>query len=256
MTSTLEPIMGSLIEDAPTKEFQDHTRAMMGRGYVTIVSIYPGLLEYRSRHYGLPVYTLKPPPRGGYSGLRVYDTEEWMNRPDPTDGKPTWLPGPIPARVVANALVQIWARSSLGNKSGFAPGVGIIEGDEPTTTELKALRDMQNKLFNWYILDANGKHLKGEATEINEIHRMAAKEMLDKGAEKLPWYPTVAFTEVKDCIACGKQIETRALVCPECKTDLPARYLQYNLDTAADPMVAAFIAKMNFGKGHSKGKDN
>lgn len=238
-----------IIEHAPTRRVDIVPTVMPGVGHVTMVSIYPGVLYRRIRHNGMTDYRIPASPRGSYSALVVYDTQEWINRPDPSDGKPSWLPAPIPAGVVADSLLRIWARNTLGNKSGYAPGVMIVKGDEPEPHELKSLRTMQDNLFNWYILDANGKHIRGESTEINEIHRMAASEMLAKGAEKLPWFPQMTFTEVKDCLACGKQIETRALVCSECKTNLIDWYVKYGLDVNADPAVRDFVSKMNTKTG-------
>lgn len=242
------PLM-PIIEHAPTRRLEVLPTVVPGVGHVTMVSIYPGVLFRRIRHNGMTDYRISAAPRGSYSALVVYDTQEWLNRVDPSDGKPNWIPAPIPASVVADSLLTIWARNTLGNKSGFAPGVGVIRGDTPTNEELKSLRTMQDNLFNWYILDANGKHLKGEATEINEVHRMAALEMLSHGAEKLPWYPKMIFTEVKVCLACGKQIETRALVCSECKTNLIDWYIKYGLDVNTDPAVRDFVAKMNTKTG-------
>jgi len=215
------------------------------RGYLSIVSIYPDNLQKRVRHNGITLYQLPASPRGAYSLLRVYDTVEWINRPDPMDGKPHFMPMPIPAIVVADDLVATWAGDTLGKRSGFSPGIAVIAGDEPTNNELSDLRVRQNALFDWYIKDAHGKHTRGQTTEITDIHRLAAKQMLDKGAERLPWYPTVIFAAVKDCIACGEQINAKSKVCDKCNTNLVDWYLKYNLDPSHDKVIADFMAAMN-----------
>lgn len=214
------------------------------RGYRSICSIYPAPFRKQVRHNGITVYKMPAAPRGSYATLRVYDTQEWCSRPDPTDGKQHWLPMPIPAQVVADDLVNTWAGDTLGKRSGYSPGVMIIKGDKPDAEELAALRGQQSALFNWYITDAMGKHLRGQGNEITDVHRLAAKEMLDKGAERLPWYPTVDFADVKLCLACAKQIDARALRCDHCHTILPDWYAQYGLDTADDPIVAEFMARI------------
>ncbi len=214
----------------------------------SIVSIYPGNLYKRVRHNGITIYQLPAAPRGSYSLLRVYDTQEWCSRPDPTDGKQHWMPMPISAKVVADDLVCTWANDTLGKRSGFAPGIALIEGSEPTDDELAALRASQSALFDWYIKDAHGKHTRGQTTEITDIHRLAAREMLDKGAERLAWFPTTIFAAVKECIACGQQIDAKSKVCDKCNTNLIDWYKKYNLSTDDDPVIAAFMTRLNSGR--------
>ncbi len=213
------------------------------RGHRSICSIYPAPFRKQVRHNGITVYSMPGAPRGSYSTLRVYDTQEWCSRPDPTDGRQHWLPMPIPAQIVAEDLVNSWAGDTLGKRSGYSPGVMIIAGDKPTPEELAMLRKQQSALFHWYITDAMGKYLRGQANEITDVHRLAAKEMLDKGADRLPWYPTMDFADVKSCIVCAKQIESKALKCGFCSTNLVDWYLQYGLDVEEDPAVAAFLVR-------------
>lgn len=238
---------------APTKPVEVlPALQQVSRGYVTICSIYPTALHKRVRHNGATNYRIEAAPRGSYATLAVYDTQEVIARIDPTDGTKAYLPMPIPARVVAEDLVHSWADDTLGKRSGYSPGIAIIKGDEPTAEELQSLRDGQTALFQWYVMDANGKHIKGEGKEITDIHRLAAKELLDKGAERLPWFPKVDFALVKDCLACGKQIEARAKVCPDCGTNLVDWYIKYNLDPKDDPAISEFMAKMGKPKAESK----
>lgn len=262
MSTTLSPLAGRSVEPivtfAPTKPLDVQPGLIALRGHVCLVSIYPAPLHRRIRHNGLTDYHMEAAPRGSYSKLVVYDTQEWMNRVSESTGKPEWIPAPIPAIEVAKSLVQAWARNTLGNKSGFAPGVGIIAGDEPTPEELGSLRSTQTNLFQWYILDGSSKHHAGQHTEITDIHRLAARELLDRGAERLPWFPKIDFAEVKDCLACGKQIEARAKVCPDCSTNLVDWYIKYSLDPDTyplpngDPIIAAFIRQISPAKQEVK----
>ena len=228
------------------------SRQSIGQGHRTIISVYPGLMYARMTHAGITDYRLKPAERGSYSGLVVYDTYQWISQPNQTDGKPMWMQAPIPAQIVAEALVKQWARSLLGNKSGHRPGIDIVSGDDPTPSELDHLRNTQTSLFRWYIQDANGKHLRGEHTEINELHRTGAFNLLESGAEKLPWYPKLTFTEVKPCLACGKNIESRALVCPECRTNLVEWYVNWGLDPSGDSAVKSFLEKVDMAKAQKQ----
>lgn len=243
-SSTIEMVNEPVVSHASTRPLDvlPEIRQVARNGF-TICSIYPAPLSKRVRHNGITVYDMKAAPRGSYSTLTVYDTQEWCSRPDPTNGSQHWMPMPIPALVVAQDLVATWAGDTLGKKSGFAPGIGLIAGTKPTPQELAALRSQQSSLFNWYITDAMGKHLRGQGNEITDVHRLAAKEMLDKGAERLPWYPPMDFAAVKNCIACGKQINENALRCDHCTTILPDWYEKYQMDTTGDSAVADFMAR-------------
>ncbi len=252
-TGLLDPADTSFIDSrithAPTRPVDVTPQARQTwRGHVSIVSIYPGNLHKRVRHNGITIYQLPAAPRGSYSLLRVYDTQEWLSRPDPANGKLSWMPMPISAQVVADDLVATWANDTLGKRSGFSPGIGIIAGDDPTDKELADLRFSQSALFDWYIKDAHGKHTRGQTTEITDVHRLAAREMLDKGAERLAWFPTTIFAAVKECIACGQQIDAKSKVCDKCGTNLIDWYKKYNLSTDDDPVIAAFVNKINGAK--------
>ena len=238
-------IPSPVITHAPTRplDVQPNLQQVQ-RNHVTICSIYPQSLSKRVNHNGVTVYSIAGAPRGSYALLHVYDTQQWVRRPHQTDNVWEMLPLPLPARIVADDLVNSWASDTLGARSGFRPGIAVIAGDEPTSQELAALRSTQSALFNWYITDAMGKHIKGEGKEITDIHRLAAKEMLDKGAERLPWFPVVDFEAVKNCPACGKQINQNALRCDHCTTMLPTFYMEFGIVPEGDPVVADFIARI------------
>ncbi len=234
-----------VISHAPTRpvETVPHLR-QVSRGHVNIVSIYPARCTKTIRHNGSTTYTIEAAPRGSYSMLTVYDTQEWCKQVDAIDGKETLTPMPIPAEIVATDLVRTWAGDTLGKRSGYEPGIAIIPGDAPTEAELLKLREQQSALFNWYITTAMGLHIKGQGTEITDIHRLAAREMLDKGAEKLPWFPTVHFTEVKNCVACNRQIESRAIRCEHCTTILPQFCIDMGIEPVGDPIVTQHMDRI------------
>jgi hypothetical protein len=242
-------VLGPVITHAPTRpvEVQPHLQQVT-RGHCTIVSIWPAPLRTKRNHNGITWYPMPAAPRGSYASLTVYDTQQWINRPREDRMQGELEAKPIPARVVAECLVATWSGDTLGARSGFKPGIGIIAGDEPTAEELAALRSGQSSLFNWLITDAMGKHMSGEGVLISDMHRMAAKEMLDKGAERLPWYPTTDFAAVKNCIACGKQINENAIRCEHCTTMLPDFYLQYGIDPVGDSAVRSFIERIQAAK--------
>ena len=250
-TAVVEPI----VTHAPTRpvEVQPHLQ-QVSRGHVSIISIWPAKLMATRRHNGITQYEMAAAPRGSYSKLVVYDTQAWQINVDESASMSnrktvqTLAPMPIPAIVVAQDLVNWWAGDTLGARSGFRPGIGMIAGEDPTPEELKSLRDTQNALFNWFITDAMGKHLQGLGIEISDTHRLAAKEMLDKGAERLPWYPVVDFAAVKDCPACGKQINQNALRCEHCTTMLPQFYMDFGITPENDTAVADFIARIKVSK--------
>ncbi len=243
VTAAPEPIRSY----APTKpvEVQPNLR-QVSRGYVTICSIYPAALTKRVNHNGVTYYKMQAAPRGSYCTLQVYDTQQWIKRPDPNTDSNNWEfhPMPIPAQIVGEDLVNTWGGDTLGARSGFKPGIALIAGDDPTPEELASMRKAQNALFNWFINDAQGLHVKGQTNEITDIHRLSAREMLDKGAERLPWIAPIDFAAVKGCPACGKQILDTALRCEHCTTMLPQFYMDFGIVPDNDAAVAAFIEKI------------
>ncbi len=238
-------IPAPIVTFAPTRPLDIQ---QISHGHVTICSIYPQALHKRIGHNGMTDYRIAAAPRGSYSLLRVFDTQQRIKRVSETNNKEEYQAMPIPARIVAENLVHDWADDTLGARSGYRPGIAIIAGDEPTEGELSSMRSTQSALFNWYINDAQGKHVKGQTNEITDIHRLAAREMLDKGADRLPWIAPVDFEAVKSCMACTKQIPSGARVCPECKENLVDWYLKYNLPLDEDPAVKEFVEKHNLRK--------
>ncbi len=227
------------------------------RSYVAICSIWPEELRMRMRNFHQKQFVMPAAPRGSYSLLYIHDDGEYSNRPRPDSPEDDWIFLPKPAHVIATALVELWAKNMLGKPSGFYPGIGAVLGADLDYLDshsdlppafLANLRSGQSALFDWYITDGNGKHIRGDHTEITDIHRMAAREMLDKGAARLPWYHTTEFAAVKTCDACGDQINASAKVCPSCKENLIDWYLKYDLDASGDPVIASAIARIKLSR--------
>lgn len=245
-TVTIAPI----VTYAPTRPVEIVPQVQqVSRGHISIISIWPAPLKARRRHNGITYYDLAAAPRGSYAKLVVYDTQEWINIPNENKSQGEVQPRAIPAFVVANDLVLTWAGDTLGARSGHKPGIGMIAGDDPTPAELQNLRSVQEALFNYYISDANSKHISGEGVNISDTHRLAAKYMLDRGAEKLPWFPTIRFAAVKKCPACAEQIEAEATRCKVCTTILAQYYVDVlGFDPTDDPIVLALIQRIRLSK--------
>lgn len=211
---------------------------------VTIASVYPGTLRKQLRHNGTTEYVLEGPPRGTHSQLTVYDTQQWIRFASEQGPRYDQMaPGPIPAMVVAQDLVQTWAGAILKPKNAQSTiGVGIIRGETPSTEELTILHAGQNSMFNLFIQEANSLHIAGKGIDITDIHRTAAKYLLDQGAENLPWFPKIDFAEVKTCIACRKKIYAEAIRCEHCNTFLPQLYMDWGM-YCDDKAVSDFLAK-------------
>jgi hypothetical protein len=212
--------------------------------------MYPGRLSKQIRHNGTTEYVLEPAPRGQYSQLVVYDTQQWMRFASERGPKyDQWGAGPIPAHIVAQDLVQTWAGAILKPKNGtaYTIAVGIIAGKSPTKDERDKLMAGQVALFNLFIQEANSLHIAGKGVDITDLHRTSAKYLLDQGAESLPWYPKIDFSEVKVCIACGKKIYRIALRCEHCTTFLPQLYLDWGISPESDEAVKNFMLQARPG---------
>lgn len=242
-TQLVQPIIAHAVT-RPHVTPETHQASTRG---VTLVSVFPGDLRKQCRHNGTIEYVLLAAPRGSYSALTVYDTQQWIRFASESGPRyDQWGPGPIPANIVAQDLVFTWAGSFLKpkNAKSYTIGVSTIEGDKPTIGELGKLNSGQDALFNAFIQEANSLHIAGKGVDITDIHRTAAHYLLDQGAENLPWYPKIDFADVKTCMSCGKKIYATALRCEHCHEFLPELYMKYGLMAEGDKAVAEFIAKI------------
>ncbi len=234
-----------VVSYAPTRpldvmpEVQQNAR----RG-LSIVSIWPAELRAKRRQNGQVEYVIPAAPRGSYSKLVVFDTQQWIRRVFDAPGneaREEILPAPLTAQQVAEDLVHTWAGDTLGARSGHRPGIKWILTEDPTPADMAELRTTQEALFNFFIVSANGFHLQGKGVEITDIHRMSAKYMLDKGAERLPWYMIQEFSDMKACPKCAQQIGALVLGCQHCGLDLPEWYEKWGIEPVGDKAVANFL---------------
>lgn len=218
----------------------------------TIYSVFPVKTEGKELSWvsGFKMYTMDAAPRDGYSKLVIEDAIQWirdMSSVGDDNQQGSMAPAPVSAAIRADNLVTFWTSNTLGAKSGYAPGIGVFNGFEGSVEFkdfLATLRTSQEAFFRWLVQDASDKHTKGEAHNISDLHRQAAKWLLDKGAERLPWYPKIEFADVKNCVACDAQIAAKAKKCQECSTDLVDYYTTKFMDPSGDPVIAAEIARI------------
>lgn len=218
----------------------------------TIYSVFPVAPEARQLSWfvGFKEYKIEAAPRDGYTKLEVEDTVQWIRdtssfSDDNTNGD--LKDAPVDSRQRAMDLVKHWTGNTVGAKSGYTPGIAIFDGKEGTPefdAFIENLRATQTLFFRWMVQDANDKHIQGQGANITDLHRAAARWLLDKGAERLPWYPKIEFSDVKQCVACNAQIDRMAKKCPECQTDLVKYYLEYNLPTEDDPVVGDLATRI------------
>ncbi len=182
----------------------------------------------------------------GYALIRVFDTFVWTR--DFTQDAEHFLPHPVTAWQVARDLVNLWSSDALSGDGGSKPGIRMIAGTEPTSEELREIRDMQTRYFRTLVNDGHSLFSKGQVKDISDLHRSAAKWL---GANNLPWLPKIEQVMVKKCVACGNEIRSEALRCEKCNVDLPDFYRKYQIEVDAllDPAVFALMARMP-----SKGK--
>jgi hypothetical protein len=217
-----------------------------------IYSVYPVKPETRQLSWfaGFKVYEIEAAPREGYTKCAVEDTIQWIRdtstfSDDNTNGD--LKDAPVSGRQRALDLVNYWTANTVGAKSGYSPGIAIFEGDEkgPEFDQfLEGLRARQRAFFQWMVQDANDRHIRGDGDNITDLHRAAAKWLLDRGAERLPWYPKIEFSDIKNCPACNAQIDKLARKCAACQEDLVDYYLKYDLDATEDPVILAAINRI------------
>jgi hypothetical protein len=164
-------------------------------------------------------------PGEGYTILRIYDTAQNVLNPVTE----SYEDKPIPVGFVGDDLTKI-----------FGTGFAMIAGDTPTPEELAALRKELATKFLRDVQQANDWHSKGEGMKIRRRHRVAAKGIGDEG---LPWVRGIQQRVMKDCVACGKGILTKAIVCEHCGTNLVRFYadMKFEPNEAEDPVVYNFF---------------
>ena len=235
----MPPVIEPLISHAPTRAVfvTENARDTQRRGY-TVCSTAPIPRWAERKHNGRTVYQIPAAPRGGYRCLVVYDTQQWgMRWSESGEHEPG--PRPVPGLVVADDLVRVWARCTIAAKDGLQLGIGVIAGDEPTEQELAHLLEQTRGTCEWLVQDGNDKTVKGEQTNITNIHRLAAEWLYGTGAQRLPWYRRMDLQETKSCVACAETIDSSATKCKHCGTELAEYYKKYNIPP--DPAVQRLL---------------
>lgn len=231
----------------------------------TILSVYPLARQEEQKHNGFTLYSLpaaekslivirqpfvyghpvmddvvtEVPTGEGYSLLHVYDTHQYVR--DLYSDEERTIPLGIGADVVAQALVDIWGRSGWGAKAGFGPGVCVIENDTPTTAELERERSRTHAYLLWLISDADDRWTLGEAKNITDEHRRAAKWV---GVDR-EWCKIIKANQtVKQCPACARDILGEALVCQHCHVNLVKFYEEMEIDPDPNKDAVVYNAVM------------
>ena len=231
---------------------------------VRIVSIFPQktTIKQLACAKGFERFQIQAAERGSYQVIEVSDTYQWIRdlRGMGEGGKLT--PGMeavfTPALARAESLIIEWTHNTLAafGKPGIAivpdhveiPGPGQSPNDpgfEEFNALLSSLVEVQQTCFQSLITDANDRYHRGDAKNIQDIHRKAADWMYGEAAKSLPWFRKDTFNQMKKCIGCAMEIKKEALRCQHCSLDLIDYYTKYSLDASGDPVLAATIAKIN-----------
>lgn len=218
-----------------------------------IVSICPFELTKQMPLGGsLFTFKMQAQKRNSYEILTVADTYqlirggfEELSDSNPT---PTMMPAPIRASVLAQSLVAEWTRtlSPVGSTGVRVMPAGMIEGSPEFQSMLVDMSNEVRVLSEWAIRDAGDKYGNNEGRHISDgFHRKLATWLMgEDGARAIPWYNAQAINELKPCMACGDSINATAKVCKSCGTDLIKYFVEYNVDPATDPIVAAAATRV------------
>lgn len=179
-------------------------------------------------------------PRGrGYATLTITDSFQWILNITETQ-KHTFLPSPIAAQNIAEALVTEWT-SGLSSAAGRA-GIGVWNPAEgPIEDYARQLRALQEVYFRELVYAGDLNFSRTGQKEITDLMRLGADWL---GVEK-EWNKLIEEVILKRCPACTARIPQEALLCRNCRTDLPHWYQTYNFPGveifAQDPHVGKFM---------------
>lgn len=234
---------------------------------IKIVSIYPmkTTVKQLACEKGFEKFFIPPAPRGSFEIIEISDTYQWIRdlRQMGEGGRST--PGMeavfTPAHARAESLIVEWTNNTL---AAFGkPGIGIVpygvevpgigqSPNDPGFEQFKALlnqlTETQTLCFQSLITDGNDRYHKGDAKNIQDIHRKAAEWMYGDAAKSLPWFRKDTFNEMKKCIGCAQEIKKEALRCQHCSLDIVDYYMKYDMDSSGDPVVDAQIKRIKANK--------
>lgn len=245
MSTAVAPLTREQILKGPDLTYQVKRKAV-------IYSVYPAELPVIELSWfaGFYPYHIAPADRDGYTKLEVVPTVQWVRDTSTINDENhngDMRPAPIDHVMRAHDLANKWRGNTVGAKSGFSPGIAVYDGEEGTPQFDKFISDLrtsQQSFFQWLVQDANDKHIKGDNKDITDLHRSAAKWLLESGAERLPWYPKIEKKTLKRCMACDEQIADNAKTCTHCRTDLIEWMVKYDLEESADPTVFPIAQKI------------
>jgi hypothetical protein len=192
---------------------------MGASGPRTILSVYPKALEHSLMHEGRKIYRIEAAEKGSYSLLVVPDTGAALRSP-----MGAYYVAPIPASVVADNLVDVWAKGRHGASAGFMPGIVHVESATPSTpTEEDIQRAykkavvQQDAYCRFLVNDADAKFVKEGSINILDEHRWAAEWM---GLKDRKWSQPMEPIALDKCPACAEEIKSGAVICRWCRTDI------------------------------------
>jgi hypothetical protein len=224
----------------------------------TIVSIYPIEPEALERmvgptqRSGRTLFTIPASPKGEYRFLEVPDMFRLERDWNFSDREPdAWKPMLQPAEQTVEDLVGSWTNCLIGaRESGGRPGIAVYDGDIdpkwPAQIEkvndpkfrnfIRNLVTAQDAFFTFLFYDGQKLAQQNEWKSITSLHRTAA-EWLGKQAL---WIKPETSESHKDCPACFTKVDSRAFICPNCRTQIapkPAEFAKFDATQPVRPPV-------------------
>lgn len=184
----------------------------------TVISAYPLPMELELRHEGSKRYKIEAAPKGEIRVLTVNDTFG-INK-NFSSGQ--YWAAPIPASVVADNLVQAWAKGRVGNKEGVGPGVLVCKELVPDAAEIETVMGLQEAYYRFLVNDADLKNAHDQVKHITDEHRIAADWM---GVKDRAWAKKMERIDMQRCPACAEEIRETAKVCRFCNVHI-AEFLE------------------------------
>ncbi len=175
---------------------------------------------------------------------RTMDTGAMISQDDSTI---RYVYRDIPAPIVRNSLVLQWSSGIGVSDSGGGPGIGPINGPEPSEQELENLRGRQRVWAEFLTTRADENWATGKRGEIKNVQRKMAAWLGITKADDHPWIIEWSTGDnVKKCLACTEAIYSGATTCKHCRValipyalDLIAKYgYTLNAIIKEDPEVA------------------
>ena len=186
---------------------------------VTIVSLYPKLIETRKPGLFPGYFRIEAAPVNEFSTLVVQDCFYWVTFPTEEERSP--IKQIVPANSVAESIINDFSRGLPGYSvtSNSMPGFFIIPMEmKPEVISVKyktELEQAKNRQTNWFkrlVMEADDTWTRTKQYRlITSLQRDACKALgLDK-----EWL-VVVQQENKLCDACRTVVHPEAVICPAC----------------------------------------